>query len=73
MLEVTVAEAKAKLSDLIQRAEKGEEIAITRRGKLVVVMSAPKKSLPDRTLLRLKQIKSKTASVEHIRAMRDDE
>ncbi len=73
MLEVTVAEAKAKLSDLIQRAEKGEEIVIPCRGKLVVTMSAPKKLLPDRTALRSKQKKSKTDSAKHLRALRDEE
>ena len=35
MDEVTVAEAKAHLSELIERAERGEPIQITRRGKLV--------------------------------------
>jgi prevent-host-death family protein len=35
MEEVTVAEAKARLSELIQRAERGEPVQITRRGKLV--------------------------------------
>jgi prevent-host-death family protein len=35
MDEVTVAEAKAHLSELIERAERGELVRITRRGKLV--------------------------------------
>jgi prevent-host-death family protein len=35
MEEVTVAEAKAHLSELIERAERGEPVRITRRGKLV--------------------------------------
>lgn len=35
MDEVTVAEAKAHLSELIDRAERGEPVRITRRGKLV--------------------------------------
>ncbi len=35
MDEVTVAEAKAHLSELIERAERGEPVRITRRGKLV--------------------------------------
>jgi prevent-host-death family protein len=34
--EVTVAEAKAHLSELIDRAERGEPVRITRRGKPVV-------------------------------------
>jgi prevent-host-death family protein len=35
MDDVTVAEAKAHLSELIERAERGEPVWITRRGKLV--------------------------------------
>ncbi|HXE23988.1 MAG TPA: type II toxin-antitoxin system prevent-host-death family antitoxin [Roseiarcus sp.] len=35
MDEVTVAEAKAHLSELIERAARGEPVRITRRGKLV--------------------------------------
>jgi prevent-host-death family protein len=35
MDEVTVAEAKAHLSELIERAERGVPVRITRRGKLV--------------------------------------
>ena len=35
MEEVTVAEAKAHLSKLIERAERGAPVRITRRGKLV--------------------------------------
>lgn len=36
MSEYSVAEAKAKLSQLIARAEKGEDVTITRHGKPVV-------------------------------------
>jgi prevent-host-death family protein len=35
MEKVTVTEAKAHLSELIERAEQGEPVQITRRGKLV--------------------------------------
>jgi prevent-host-death family protein len=35
MDDVTVAEAKAHLSKLIERAERGQPVRITRRGKLV--------------------------------------
>jgi antitoxin (DNA-binding transcriptional repressor) of toxin-antitoxin stability system len=40
MSEYSVAEAKAKLSELIDRAEKGEGVTITRHGKPVVEMKA---------------------------------
>jgi prevent-host-death family protein len=42
MDSVGLFEAKQKLSELVERARKGEKIAITRRGKLVAVLtSAP--------------------------------
>ena len=41
-MNVPLAEAKANLSELIRRAEAGEEITITRHGKPVAQLSAPK-------------------------------
>ena len=35
MSDVTLADAKAQLSDLIERVLRGEEVTITRRGKPV--------------------------------------
>jgi prevent-host-death family protein len=47
MKEVTVAEAKAHLSELIDRAERGEPIRITRRGKPVVrIISVERQAKP---------------------------
>jgi prevent-host-death family protein len=37
---MNVAEAKAKLSELIERAERGEEVFIARKGKTVVKIVA---------------------------------
>ncbi len=37
---VSLADAKARLSELVSRAEAGEEICITRRGKPVVKIVA---------------------------------
>lgn len=42
MAMVALAEAKAKLSELIDRVEAGETVSITRRGKLVAEL-VPKK------------------------------
>lgn len=42
-MNVPIAEAKANLSELIRRAEAGEEITITRHGKPVARLSAPKR------------------------------
>jgi prevent-host-death family protein len=45
MDEVTVAEAKAHLSELIDRAERGEPVQITRRGKLVARLTSVKRQV----------------------------
>ncbi|MGH9465889.1 MAG: type II toxin-antitoxin system Phd/YefM family antitoxin [Terriglobales bacterium] len=44
-MEVSVAEAKAKLSELIKSAEAGNEVIITRRGRPVVVVTAAERIL----------------------------
>ena len=48
MLEVNVKEARSKLSILLDRVERGEEIIIKRRGKKVACLVSPKRenSLP---------------------------
>jgi prevent-host-death family protein len=48
MLEVNVKEARSKLSTLLDRVERGEEIIIKRRGKKVALLVSPEreKSLP---------------------------
>lgn len=47
MRSVSIAEAKAHLSELIDQALAGEEIEITRRGEPVVLMhAAPRKKKP---------------------------
>lgn len=43
--EVSVAEAKAHLSELLDRVEQGEEIVITRRGKPVAKVSGLRRKL----------------------------
>jgi antitoxin (DNA-binding transcriptional repressor) of toxin-antitoxin stability system len=40
MKMVNLAEAKARLSDLVRRAEKGERIVLSRRNQPVVELSA---------------------------------
>jgi prevent-host-death family protein len=39
-IQVNIAEAKAKLSELVARAEAGEEVVIARHGKPVVTLTA---------------------------------
>jgi len=38
-IQVNIAEAKAKLSELVARAEKGEEVVISRYGKPIVTLT----------------------------------
>jgi len=48
-MNMSIAEAKAKFSELVKRAEAGEEVLITRHGKVVARLMPPaastKKSL----------------------------
>jgi prevent-host-death family protein len=48
MIEVNVKEARSKLSILLDRVERGEEIIIKRRGKKVALLVSPerKNALP---------------------------
>jgi len=48
MLSIPLAEAKNRLSELILRAEGGEDIAITKRGKPTVRLVPVVESVPDR-------------------------
>lgn len=49
MKTVGLFEAKQKLSELVERASAGEQIGITRRGKLaaVIVPALPKRSIKE--------------------------
>ena len=42
MRHVGLFEAKQKLSELVDKAARGEQIGITRRGKLTAVLVSPK-------------------------------
>ena len=48
MDDVALYEAKNRLSELINRVEAGEEIAITRRGKIVARLVPPAPAKVDR-------------------------
>jgi prevent-host-death family protein len=45
-IQMNIAEAKAKLSELVARAEAGEEVIIARDGKPVVVLKPAQPSAP---------------------------
>lgn len=58
-MKVSVTEAKAQLTDLVRRAEAGDEVILTRHGQAAVCL-VPVKTVPDR--------KSRRALLEEVRA-----
>jgi len=58
-MRVSVTDAKAQLTDLVRRAEQGEEIILTRHGHAAVRLS-PIRPAPDR--------KARRALMESVRA-----
>ena len=82
MAEYSVAEAKAKLSELIDRAERGEGVVITRHGQPVAEIKAPRPAgkritqadldwLAERRS-KIKRKKGGPNAVELIRQLRED-
>lgn len=71
---VDLAQAKAHLSELVSKAEGGEETIITRRGqpvaKLVPVVT-PKKALRSLSDFRATLPKARKSTAELIRELRD--
>ena len=78
MLTVNLAEAKARLSELLDKVEAGEEVVITRHGKAVAHM---RQAVPDKKPLDFEAIAALRArlppwtedSATLLRRMRDDE
>lgn len=78
MTKVSLANAKAHLSELLDRVEMGDNVEITRRGKTVArLVSAEKPRLPiDRSALKAltdAMPRSEVSAAEFVRAMRDDD
>ena len=78
MKSVSVAEAKAHLSDLISRAADGETVNITRRGKPVAQLVAVKKLRKKIDVDMLRRITAgqplqKQSAGDFIREMRDSD
>jgi prevent-host-death family protein len=76
MQTFTLAEAKAKLSQLIAMVEAGEDVTITKRGQAVarLVRSAPvRQQLPSLAELRAKLPAQPAPAGEFIRALRDSD
>lgn len=69
-MNVSVAEAKAKFSELIKRAEAGEEIVVTRHGKAVARVMPPE---PEQEMLpRIGALKGKIWIADDFDAPLDD-
>jgi prevent-host-death family protein len=76
--DVSIAEAKAHFSELVERAEAGETVRITRRGKPVARLVPPeskKKRIDVEALRRLTDSSPRqpTSAGEFIRKMRDED
>jgi prevent-host-death family protein len=77
MDSVSLADAKARLSELVDRAEAGEDICITRRGKPAVRLTRldrPKKPIDVAALRKIRDSMpmQEESAAEFIRRMRDD-
>lgn len=74
MKHIGIKQARQELPDLIDRAEAGEEIVITRQGKAVAkLVAAPKalRALPSLAEFRQGIGRSTTAGVKLVREERD--
>ena len=80
MSEIGIFEAKNKLSALIDRVEKGEEITITRRGKAVARLvpgiagydREKAKAAAERIMRRAKEMKMGPFNWDEWKAYRDE-
>ena len=77
MLTVNLAQAKARLSELLDEVEAGQEVVITRRGKAVARLAAavrPRKALQLRDLseFRAAMPPLRRPAAELLREVRDE-
>ena len=78
MIKISLADAKAQLSKLVERAAAGEPVCITRRGKAVAqitAIDAPRKPIDVKALKAITDampVQAETAR-EFIRRMRDED
>lgn len=73
-MAINLAEAKARLSELVSKAEAGEETIITRRGEPVaklVPAARPKRKVRSLSAFRASLPKSRKSSVSLIRSQRE--
>ena len=75
MSTVTLAEAKAHLSHLLDQVEAGVEVVITRRGQPIARISAvekPKRAIKSLAEFRSRMPRWRKSSSELLREMRDE-
>jgi prevent-host-death family protein len=77
MNQINLADAKTRLSELVDRVQAGESIEITRRGKPVarlIAITVPRKPVDVAALRALTDTMTPSAqsAADLIRAMRDD-
>lgn len=71
---ISLAEAKAKLSDILRRVEKGEEVIVTRRGRAIVRIARVGKSpqaFRSRAGFRARLPRTRRSSARLVRQLRD--
>lgn len=76
MATVTVVEAKAHLSELLDKVAAGEDVVITRHGRPAGRLSAvvqPKEPVPSLAEFRKRMPRLRKSSVTVLREMRDEE
>jgi len=67
MRKVGLFEAKQKLSELVERAGRGEKIGITKRGKLTAVMGpAPAEVDLEQVFAKMDEIRKKSKKPAHV-------
>ena len=75
-MEISAKEARARLSDLLKRAEKGEEVSLLRRGKKVarlVPANGGQRTLPSLREFRASiRIKGEPLSVAVVRGREEE-
>ena len=76
MTDISLADAKARLSEIVNRVETGEAVRITRRGKAVVELRAIEHPRSPIDFEAIRQARESMPlgedSVDMIRRMRDD-
>jgi prevent-host-death family protein len=75
MVTVTLVEAKAHLSELLDKVETGEQVVITRHGRPIAHLAAiskPKQPVRDLTAFRATMPRLRKSNAIRLREMRDE-